>query len=126
MEMKMQTAATGGSQSKLDWRSIVDRVSQELEWFEEQGIKPTLRTLFYRLVSLEVIPNTKDGYVYLSNRLVAVRKKRELPCDCIGDEGRESLADFEETYRTPEQYIQAGIDWLKNASQHYKNSIPRW
>jgi hypothetical protein len=52
VKIKMQTTSNKQSidKGRLNWKSIIDQVSQELEWFEEQDIKPTLRTLFYRLV----------------------------------------------------------------------------
>jgi len=55
----------------IDWKSVVDYVKRELSWFIEHDITPTLRTLFYRLVSLEIIPDTSQ----LSSATVKARKK---------------------------------------------------
>lgn len=81
----MQTI--NNKQSRLDW-GVVERISQELPSFEERGITPTLRTLFYRLASLEVIPNTNQAYKQLSNVTVEARKDGRLKWDCFADEGR--------------------------------------
>lgn len=115
--MRLQSSCT-------DWKSVIDRVKQELPWFVERDITPTLRTLFYRLVSLEVIPNTKQAYKQLSSVCVNARKSGKIPWNSIADEGRLVLADFEEEYQTPEQYVQLHIDLLKEASQNYV--VPRW
>ena len=50
---------SGPQSTRTDWKSVIDYVNRELPWFIERDITPALRTLFYRLVSLEVIPNTK-------------------------------------------------------------------
>jgi len=110
--------------TRIDWKGVVDRINRELPWFLERGIKPTLRTLFYRLVSLQIIPNTDQAYKQLSSTTVKARKEGRLPWDAFSDEGRLVLAEFTEKYQTPEQYVQLRIDLLKNASQNY--SVPRW
>ncbi len=110
---------------KIDWRLVVDdHIIPALEWFEEQGITPTLRTLFYRLVSLQVIPNTKNSYKQLSKVLVKERKEGNIEWDAIADEGRLVLCNFNDVYESPEQYIQRGINHIKNADSRYK--VPRW
>jgi len=110
--------------TRINWKSVVDRVKLELACFQDRDITPTLRTLFYRLVSLEAIPNTNQAYKQLSSACVKARKKGKLPWNSITDEGRLILADFEEEYQTPEQYVQLHIDLLKEASQNY--IVPRW
>jgi hypothetical protein len=113
------------SNSKTNWRLVVDNhVIPALHWFEEQGITPTLRTLFYRLVSLEVIPNTKNSYKRLSKVLVKERKEGNIEWDAIADHGRLVLCNFDDTYESPHDYIKRGIVHIKNAESRYK--IPRW
>lgn len=80
--------------------------------------------MFYRLVSLEVIPNTNQAYKHLSRVTVDARKLGELPWDSFSDQGRLVIGDFKEEYQTPKQYIQLGINFLKNAPKTY--TIPRW
>ena len=110
--------------TRIDWKNVIDCVRRELPWFIERDITPTLRTLFYRLVSLEIIPNTDQAYKRLSRVTVEARKKRKLEWNAFSDEGRLVLGDFIEKYQTPKQYVQSCIDLLKNASQSYM--IPRW
>jgi hypothetical protein len=115
---------TSPKSTEIDWKSVIDRIKEELPWFIERDITPTLRTLFYRLVSLEVIPNTKQAYKQLSSITVTARKKGKLRWDSFSDEGRLVLSDFIEEYKTPEQFVQLHIDLLKNASENH--TVPRW
>lgn len=120
----MIESMTSLQSTRIDWKSVVERVKFELPWFRDRDIKPTLRTLFYRLISLEVIPNTSQAYKQLSSVTVKARKTGKLRWDSFSDEGRLVLMDFIEEYRTPQQFVQVGIDFLKNASQNY--TVPRW
>jgi hypothetical protein len=112
--------------TRIDWNSVVDRVKRELPWFQQRDITPTLRTLFYRLVSLEIIPNTEQKYKQLSNACVKAREDGKIPWDAFADEGRLVLEDFVhvEDYQTPEQYVRSNVDFFKNASTNYV--IPKW
>lgn len=112
--------------TRTDWKDVIERVKQELPWFQERDITPTLRTLFYRLVSLEAIPNTNQAYKQLSSACVEARKNEKLPWDSFSDEGRQVLEDFVEEYRSPEQYVQSCIDFVRSASANYRYTIPRW
>ena len=84
---------------------LIGRTKQELSWFQERDITPTLRTLFYRLVSLEAIPNTNQAYKPFSSACVEA-KNGKLPWHCFSDEGRQVLEDFVEEYQPPAQYVQ--------------------
>ena len=111
--------------NRTSWIKVVDEVKSSLVWFQSHGIpRPSLRTVFYRLVSLGVIPNTNQSYKLLSAAAVKARKSGKIPWDCFSDQGRQVLGNFQEDYRSPEQYIQLRIDLLKNAPQKY--TIPRW
>jgi len=110
--------------TRIDWKSVVERVKFELPWFRDRDIKPTLRTLFYRLISLEVIPNTSQAYKQLGSVTVKARKAGRLRWDSFSDEGRLVLKDFIEEYQSPDQFVHVGIDFLKNAAQNY--TVPRW
>jgi hypothetical protein len=105
------------SSSKTDWRLVVDNhVIPALGWFKGQGITPTLRTVFYRLVSLGIIPNTKNSYKNLSKVLVKERKEGRIEFDAIADKsGRKVICNFYDTYESPEDYIERGIAYIKNA-----------
>jgi hypothetical protein len=115
------------SNSKTNWRLVVDKhIIPALEHFNyDQGITPTLRTLFYRLVSLEVIANTENSYKRLSRILVQERKEGRIEFDAIADEsGRQVICNFNDSYTHPEEYVMQYTQYLKRVPLHYR--IPRW
>lgn len=109
---------------KTDWKRVTGEIKDSLKWFERQQIKPTLRTMFYRLVSLEIISNTKQSYKSLSSSTVKARKLGEIPWDCFSDQGRQVLVGFKTKYTSPEEFVEILVNYLKKASVTY--TIPRW
>src|SRR5215204_4666179 len=88
------------------WRLVVDNhVVPALKWYKDRGIKPTLRTLFYRLVSLEVVPNTINSYSKLSEYIVEARREGRISWEAISDKVRYSINDFYDFYLSPERYV---------------------
>ena len=74
---------------KKNWdRDVLPHIEDRLNDFKNRGIKPTLRTIFYSLVSLNVIENTESSYKQLSAYTVKKREKDVLPIDCFTDESR--------------------------------------
>ena len=111
--------------NRTNWSKVIDEVKSSLVWFQRHGVpRPSLRTVFYRLVSQNIIPNSSQSYKLLSPATVKARKSGEIAWDCFSDQGRQVLGNFQENYRSPKQFIQQGIDFLKNAPQKY--TIPRW
>jgi hypothetical protein len=134
---------------RVDWLKIIrDYITPALRWYEQQGIEVRLRTIHYRLSSppYEVTENTASAYNSLSHFtaiarrpvdfLIEERKKQgrapaeqeiavagTLPIDCFVDKVRYRLNESKE-YETPQQYVDRGIKYLKNASTWF--SIPRW
>jgi hypothetical protein len=46
-----------------DWSKVIDGVKSSLAWFQSHRISgPSLRAVFYRVVSLEANPNTNKSY----------------------------------------------------------------
>jgi hypothetical protein len=80
--------------SRVDWGFVLDRVDEALEAFRSQGVKPTLRTLFYWLVSKQVIPNTRNAYSRLSEKLVEARKMGRWGWDILEDRTRVVLGEL--------------------------------
>ena len=58
-------------------QEVLPDVKKELEKFYEQGIRPTLRSIFYRLASRGIINNIPYDYTQLS-RLTARCRKRDI------------------------------------------------
>ena len=115
------------SRQRIKWDGVIQAVKQELHSFNEQGIeKPTLRSMFYRLFSHEIIPNTPNTYDRLSKTTVEARMEGLLDLDCFTDNSRQVIDGFNEEYWTPEQLIEARIKQLKNIENDYTKFIPRW
>lgn len=74
--------------TRVDWKRVLKIVVYVvIPALSRVGVKPTLRTVFYALVSRNIIPNTKSAYKRLSEVLVKARKQGVLPWDFL--EGRE-------------------------------------
>jgi len=78
-------------------RLVLEKVDEALRSFEEQGVKPTLRTIFYWLVSREVIPNTTTSYKGLSAQLVEARKDGRYAWDFLEDKTRVVMGALEDS-----------------------------
>jgi hypothetical protein len=76
---------------RVNWEAALKGVDEALTFFEAQGVKPTLRTLFYNLYSKALIPNTKSAYQYLSPNL-SVSKWADQPQVCEVWVEKEALA----------------------------------
>ncbi len=113
----------GYQRTRVNWDDVVSQTSFALSWFQERGIRPTLRTMFYRLVSLGVIPNTEQAYKTLSKVTVKARKNRRLPRDAFEDKNREILSNVRQ-YTSPEDFVERLVNQLRYASSNYY--VPRW
>ena len=54
------------------------------------------------------------------------RVSGELDMDCFVDNSRQAIEDFNETYWTPQQLIDARIGLLTKTEYDYTDHIPRW
>ena len=61
------------SSRRTDWKEVIKAVREELKSFSAEGYKPTLRTMFYRLFSKQLIPNTSSAYDSLGKNMVRAR-----------------------------------------------------
>jgi len=64
------------TKARLDWSEIVP-VAAEIVRSYDTGV--TLRQLFYRLVSREILPNTQTSYKSLSSRTAEARRNGTFP-----------------------------------------------
>jgi hypothetical protein len=112
---------------RTSWKTIIENeLKQELGLFREQGYKPTLRAVYYRLYSRGLFPNTKNTYQSLDRATVEARWSGRLRIDCFADNARQVIGDFNDAYQSPEAYLQHVIDFIKAAPEAYMSSIPRW
>lgn len=73
----------GDPVSRLSWAPIVDQAATIVRSYDTSV---TLRQLFYRLVSIQVLPNTVTAYKTLSDRTAEARREGTFP-DLV-DRGR--------------------------------------
>ena len=79
----------------VKWTEITNTVKNDcLPYFQSQGVKPTLRTIFYWLVSKGLTPNTKSAYKSLSRALVRARQEGVFPWDFLEDKVRYCVSNF--------------------------------
>jgi hypothetical protein len=120
--------------TQRDWRVIVEKVKQELAAFNAKSIKPTLRTMHYRLFATKEVNynNTRSDYTLLSRKTTIAREEPdgyfpELPIDCFADETRETtrylseLSDWQ-----PEHKIKDLVNQLDDLDDDYERYIPKW
>lgn len=69
--------------ARLNWSPIIDRAAQIVEGYD---IAVTLRQLFYRLVSEQLVPNTDTSYKRLSALTADLRRSGTFPA--LYDRGR--------------------------------------
>ena len=67
---------------------LLEKIKEILEEYGEQGIKVTLRQLYYQLVSRDVIPNKVSEYVKLSKLLTDARYTGFVDWSAIEDRTR--------------------------------------
>jgi Protein of unknown function C-terminus (DUF2399) len=136
------------NRNRVNWmQDVMPVIKRRLSLWASQQIKPTLRGLFYTLVSLNVLENTPNKYDYLSKFTARAREKSEkrfetrykrngeaytykfndeesLPIDCFADNVRQVI-DIDDIYETPEQFFDRGTKYfVKEISENY--TIPRW
>lgn len=75
-------------EQKTDWDLVLKKAKEALQYFDDQGVKPTLRTLFYNLVSQNILGNTKSTYKGLSRKIVKARKDGVISWDALEDTAR--------------------------------------
>lgn len=91
------------SGSRIDWEPIVARAAM---WTSEQEVLVTLRQVFYRLVSDQLIPNTSSMYKTLSRRTAKARREGWFPA--LADGTREVVLPT--TFRDLDDLSKAAAD----------------
>ena len=82
---------------------LVTAAAEAIAEANADGYRPTLRRVFYALVSANVIPNTERAYKGLSKNLDRARWSGWLPFDCLDDLGR--IAEVPAAWRSPQHAV---------------------
>lgn len=116
--------------NRIDWQGIVIPKVQNL--LGEYSYHPTLRGIFYRLVSDNIITNVYSNYKGLIQTLSTAREKKPhekgyIDVYAFADDTR-FITDIEDWFWTPKQYVDYHIELLKDAYNAYLKSgcFTRW
>jgi hypothetical protein len=111
-------------EKKRSWAPIVDKAIERINYLNNvEGIIPTLRTIHYYLMSVGLTNGSKSDYAALSRRLVDARLDGRLSWYALADNSRKTV-NIPRGYQSPEDYVQWGADYLRNA--HRTFTLPRW
>ncbi len=119
--------------SRRSWPAIVEQAEQIVTSYDTPV---TLRQLFYRLVSAQILPNTQSAYVQLSSRTAAARRDGGFPP--LLDRGRsihrpthfdgvaDALAAIRYAYRLDRTYGQDVSLYLGVEKAGLVNQLTAW
>ena len=84
--------------------------------FNRYGIVPTLKTIFYSLVFLNIIPNSYNYYKYLSKYANHARIKGDLPIGCFPEQELPRITNSYTEFVNAKEYIQKVFNYLEETS----------
>lgn len=112
--------------NNIKWKKdVIPIIKEKLTLFNNYGIIPTLKTMFYSLVFLNVIPNSYNYYKYLSKNTTEARINGDLPIDCFADQNLPRITNSLNEFGNAKEYIQKIAKYLEEISstrlsQEYK------
>jgi len=102
----------------VKWAEVKAEIDKALEYFDGQGIRPSLRTLYYRLVSVGILPHSTSAYKTLSRKCVEWRMAGHYSWDFLQDATRITLGRIDDDI-----YDGGEIEELKTSVDAQLNSI---
>jgi hypothetical protein len=112
--------------NNIKWKkNVIPIIKEKLTLFNNYGIIPTLKTMFYSLVFLNIIPNSYNYYKYLSKNTTEARISGDLPIDCFADQNLPRITNSFNEFGNAKEYIQKIAKYLEEVSstrlsQEYK------
>lgn len=104
--------------------SYEEIVEAALEVFKQYDSALTLRQLYYRLVSRQMISNTINSYKRLSRIMVKAREQLDVPVNCLEDRSRRILGRGDTGYASAEEFLRKRIAGLKESYKDF--TMPMW
>lgn len=105
------------TQIKINWKNdVMPVIKERLKLFNRYGIIPTLKTIFYSLVILNIIPNSFSYYKYLSKYTNHARVRGELPISCFPEQDLPKITNSYNEFVDAKQYIQKIVNYLEESS----------
>jgi hypothetical protein len=119
------------------WYKIIKRTGEELPFYQRQGLVPTLRKMYYRLIELGVLTKSESNYDQFSGKSAEARKGVDstyrkptnlprLPIDCFRDDNRQTIGDtamWEPSDPTPDEPPDDPMEIAKDAIRKCKDEI---
>jgi len=96
-------------------RALIQKCNEIVKDYTGQGLRLTLRQLYYQLVSRNIIPNVERSYKNLSNTVTDARLAGLMDWSAIEDRGRVA--------QKPSEWDDLG-DLVQSAIHGYR--LPRW
>lgn len=100
---------------KAESKALIDKCNDIIDDYQAQGLKLTLRQLYYQLVSKNVIPNVERSYKNLSTLVTNARLAGLMDWEAIEDRGR--VAEVPLEFDSLEHRIDVALS-------NYR--LPRW
>ena len=101
----------------INWKKdVMPIIKERLVILNKYGLIPTLRTIFYSLVFLNVIPNSHNYYKYLTNYTKQARLNGELPIDCFADQNLPIITNSLNEFGNAKEYLQKIVNYLEAVS----------
>jgi hypothetical protein len=89
-----------------------------------EGLKLTVRQIYYRLVASQLIPNSTSSYQKVVKALVYARKQGSVDYDDIEDRTREVHRVESEEYESATSYFNGYLNYIKRLDENY--TLPLW
>lgn len=104
----------------MEYARVVELVREVLGQY---SFNPTIRQIYYRLVSppYQVIGNKTSVYKYFDAQMVRARERNDIPKNAFSDDSRRTLGgDY--GYRSPEAFL----EYLRGEAQPGNYTRPMW
>lgn len=112
----------------IDWKNrVLPRIAVLRDkYIHQNGIKPTIRSMYYVGLDEGLYPATIASYRGFVAAIVREKKAGRFAEDSFRDDTRFVWKDFplRDKYKTQEQWVNSRIEILKNADEYYKYA--RW
>ena len=111
------------AQKRVNWNDdVMPIIKERLAFYNRYGIIPTLKTIFYSLVNLNIIPNSFNYYAYLTKFATKARIRGDLPIECFPEQDLPRIRNSYSEFVNAKEYIQKIVNYLEETSA---NSSPQ-
>jgi hypothetical protein len=109
-------------QKRVNWNNdVMPIIKERLSLFNRYGIIPTLKTIFYSLVNLNIIPNSFNYYAYLNKYATKARIRGDLPIGCFPEQDLPRRKNSYNEFVNAKEYIQKIVNYLEETSSNHSS-----